>query len=170
MAVLLWGIFGSIFVSSVLGLTGFAIWRLVRWLLSQSQIESTQQSPSRGLLAWLMELPRFLVFFWDWFYLHLRRKTKITEVYAALLRWGQQSGVKHGENETPQEYCLRLGLCIPDLHPEIALITELFHQRTYAEKPLDQRQVRHAVQALKHMGSPIFWPTRLSLRIRYNER
>ena len=170
LAVLLWGIFGSIFVLSVLGLTGFAIWRLVRWLLSQSQIESTQQSPSLGLLAWLMELPRFLVFFWDWFYLHFRRKTKITEVYAALLRWGQQSGVKHGENETPQEYCLRLGLCFPNLHPEIALITELLHQRTYAEKPLDQRQFRHAVQALKHMGSPIFWPTRLSHRIRYNEQ
>lgn len=170
LAVLLWGIFGSIFVLSVVGLIGFTIWRLVRWLLSQPQAESTQQSPSIGLLAWFMELPRFLVYFWDWFCQHLRRKKEISEVYAALLRWGQQSGVKHGENETPQEYCLRLGLCFPDLHTEIALITELFQQRTYAEKPLDQEQFRHAEQALKQMRSPIFWPTRLSLRISYNDQ
>lgn len=169
LAVLLWGIFGSVFVLCVLGITGFAIWRLVRWLFSKSPVESTPTSHSIGLLEWLMELPGFLVFIWDLLCQHVRRNTKITEVYTALLRWGHYSGVRHRDNETPNEYCLRLGHCFPDLQADVTLITDLFHRRIYEEKSLDQEQSRCAEQALKHIRSPVYWPSRLRSRILYSD-
>ena len=167
LGLLLWVIFGGLLVLCALGIVAFGIWRLVRWLLSVKNTGKEDNNNSIGIFAWLKEIPGILIFIWDWIDQVLRRKTEITEVYNALLRWGYYSGFKHGADETPSEYCRRLSLSFPDLHKDLTLITDLFHQRIYAEKLITQDQFQLAEQALKQIRSPFHWPVRLRSRIRY---
>ena len=166
LGLLLWGIFGGLLVLSLIGILFFGIWRLVRWLLSPQDTDKDGDNSSIGILAWFLEIPGILLFVWDWMSQHLRRKTEITEVYKAFLRWGYYSGFKQGTDETPLEYCNRLSLCFPDLHDDIALITELLQKKIYAEKPISHKEFRCAYGSLKNLRSPSYWPVRLGSRIR----
>jgi hypothetical protein len=167
LGLLLWGAFGGLLVLSIIGILAFSIWRLVRWLLSVQYTGKDDDNNSIGILAWFLEIPGILVFVWDWISQHLRRKTEITEVYNAFLRWGYYSGFKHGIDETPLEYSNRLSLCFPDLHEDITLITELFQKEIYAEKPICHKEFKCAYRSLKNLSSPSYWPDRLGSLIRY---
>ena len=167
--VILWWGFGSLIVLTVLGLAAFALWHLVRWLFSTPHTDKERPHRLALFMAWLFELPGILLFCWDWLSHRLRRNNNVTQVYAALLCWGKHSGVRHGQNETPLEYGLRLSGNFPIVQAEIALISDLFQQETYAEQILDLEQFKQANLALQRLRSPFYWPIRLYSRFRSAE-
>jgi hypothetical protein len=90
---------------------------------------------------------------------------KAAEIYSALIRWGQRSGLSHDLNETPNEFGERLQHQFPALAREIDAIITAFNHECYWEKTLDDRQFTQVLMASRKLRSPVYWPLRIKARL-----
>jgi hypothetical protein len=83
------------------------------------------------------------------------------QFYAALQRWGRNSGFKRNPDETPMEYGNRLSNYFPQTSAEIMLIIEMLHWEVYGETALYSQQIMDVRKSWKKLRSPLMWPFRL---------
>ena len=93
------GLIGLIFAGMVL-LTGFGLWRLIRWLLrwGEGPVESPQSHS--GMVEFLMRLWAWLQYRWRAIRLYMSGPEHIGHLFAALQAWGRSSGVGRLQHET----------------------------------------------------------------------
>jgi hypothetical protein len=144
-----------------LGVCGYLIKLLVRWLLKRNTMDKSQQRPMI-LLSWLLSIIG-AVFggIWNGLLLLIKRIDSAAAVYAGMLRWGRRSGLPVVLSETPLEYGERLKQWFPQLKTEIEMIIEAFNREIYGQIPPDMRTLTGILSARRRMRNPRHWPLRL---------
>lgn len=140
---------------------GVGIWRLVRWLLSKTQIGERKPYQAEPLLAWLLTFWIGLRLCWEWIFRCFQGYATAAQLYRMLNAWGRSSGLPRRPTETPGEYGARLSRHFPAIHQEIMLLVALFQQEAYGECVLSAQQVTLASQAVRQLRRPAYWPPRI---------
>jgi hypothetical protein len=142
---------------------------LVRWLLSRTsggRHDIRLSDMVRRWVVWSSTTVRLL----------LRRigegfrgRTRASQLYTAMIRWGHHSGVPHRPSDTPRDYGCRLQDYFPALTDEITTIVETFNAAVYGEIEPEHGTLTSARSALRTMCSPLHWPARLRCWFCYTE-
>jgi len=155
-----WGFLGLVGLMIAV-LSGVGIWYLFRWLLSRTPTRERGEGQWHPILTWAQRLRAMLLLLWGKILGRVRGYNTAVQLYAALLRWGRHSGLRHVLNETPAEYGLRLRRQFPAVKGEIEVIVEAFNQAVYGEIVLSHQQMAMAQLAWRRLLSPLCWPSRL---------
>jgi len=153
--------FGGLLGLIVLIVAAVALFFLFRWLLSRAPVSQKRQTACSLISWWVERLRIFLVSCWKWITCKAKGYKGAVQLYAALLKWGNHSGLPHLLSETPIEYGLRLKNRFPPLKGEIGLIIEALNQEVYGEIILSEQQWVEAKSAWRRLRSPLHWPSRL---------
>ena len=137
----------SVLLAMCLLLAAYYVWR---WLLARTRGVPLGPSLLQRLWAWLVSLKA-------------QTKPESIRLYAALLRWGQRSGVPKRASETPLEYARRLQLQLPAFSDEFDRLVGVYNQHVYARVPSDDRSIAYARRGLRKLHSPRLWPKRARL-------
>ncbi len=150
------GVFGLI----ALGLCGYLIHLLVRWLLKKSSGDELQdlKFPVSRLVSMLAAI---ILNLWNGLLFLLKKIDSAAAVYAGLLRWGRRSGLPAVSSETPVEYGGRLKQRFPRLKTEIEMIVEAFNREIYGQIPPQKRILDRIRSAQGRMRNPRHWPSRM---------
>ena len=154
-------VFGVLLGLIVLIIAAVALFFLFRWLLSRAPVSQKRQTAWSLISWWVERLRIFLVSCWKWIIRKAEGYKGAVQLYTALLKWGDHSGLPHLLCETPMEYGLRLKNRFPTLKGEIGLIIEAFNQEVYGETILSEQQWVEAKSAWRRLRSPLHWPSRL---------
>ena len=142
---------------------------LARWLMSRTPGADRRQRGSGvgALIFWMQRIWRLLKCMpqtirttWRVF------KKRGGPIYAALIRWGGRSGIRHRRSETPLEYGTRLKSGFPMLRSEIETIIALVNQEVYDGWPIENHRIEAAKSAWRRLCNPRFWFSRLKGRWR----
>ena len=158
--VLSWGLIGIIGLM-VIGVCGYLIKCMIRWLLKRNPLDRPYPQSSGGPLKWLYLLKILLQGLWSRALSLLGSVDSAATVYAGLLCWGRRSGRPPIASETTAEYGSRLSGCFPKHKAEINMIIEAFNREIYGEIPTEEPALRRISFALGRMRSPRHWPSRL---------
>jgi hypothetical protein len=153
----LFGLMGLVFLAIVC----FALWHLIRWLLSRTSSSNDPRIKTNLFSLWIARIRLFFSFFWSRVLLRIQGRKGTIQLYASLLDWGHHSGLPHLISETPNEYGFRLARRFPALKKEIGVITKAFNQEIYGEMAPEEQQLKIAQLAWRKLCSPLHWPTRL---------
>jgi hypothetical protein len=154
-------VFGGLLGLMVLIFAAVALFFLFQWLLSRTPDNQRRQTALSLISWWVERLRIFLVSCWNWIIRKAKGYKGAVQLYTALLKWGQHSGLPHVLSETPTEYGLRLKNRFPSMKGEIGLIIEAFNQEVYGEINLSDQQWVEAMCAWRRLRSPLRWPWRL---------
>ena len=156
--VLLWGGTGLLIAIGIAALC-LGIWYGIRWLFSRQAVAEKDRL-GWGIMAFWNRVKAWLLRLYGRM---MQRKEAPGGFwyYAAVLRWGRLSGVRHKPNETPREYGLRLSRVFPKVRREITLIVDLFQCEVYGAETLVEPHLSAMRKALKRMRVPWMWPYRL---------
>ena len=134
----------TVWIVLVLGLVGFALWRVTsdifNWLRQHSssaggEIESLKGAFRRDLLNWFKKLLSRI--FGIKFATLIRSKQSQSEIgsvrqlYRQVLHWGTQKGAPRKNSQTPVEYLNTLNSLLPENREELAIITHEYMQARY---------------------------------------
>ena len=144
-----------------LGVCGYLIRRLVRWLLKRNTINKSKQPPMILISMLLSMLGAILLGVWKGMLFLLKRIDSAAAGYAGMLRWGRRSGLPAAASETPVEYGERLTQRFPRLKTEIEMIIEAFNREIYGQFPPDEMALAGIQSAQGRMRNPRHWPLRL---------
>jgi hypothetical protein len=144
-----------------LAIVCFALWHLIRWLLSRTSSSNDPRIKTNLFSLWIARIRLFFSFFWSRILLRIQGRKGTIQLYASLLDWGHHSGLPHLISETPNEYGFRLARRFPALKKEIGVITKAFNQEIYGEMAPEEQQLKIAQLAWRKLCSPLHWPTRL---------
>lgn len=89
------------------------------------------------------------------------RMENAAEGFLQLSLWGRRSGIPKKYDETPSEYCSRLGTHFKLLANDITIVQQAFIKEVYAKKRISQRDLSTVKAALKRMRLPGFWWIRI---------
>ncbi len=155
-----WCLVGLLALAAI-GVCGYLLYWLVRWLLNRAPSDSADLQPSDRLSNWLFwlaavfrSLRRRVLFL-------LGKVDSAAAVYAGILRWGQRSGLRPVASETPGEYGSRLMQKFPQLREEIEVIIEAFNREAYGDIATEAHLLIRVATALRRMQSPRHWPSRM---------
>jgi len=147
------------------------LYSLFQWLFSKTAAGEKKQSPWHLLLSWAARWHLFLISLQTGIVRAAKSCRSPVQIYAALLRWGRNSGLPRFLSETPTEYGLRLRNRFPLLERKIELIIEAFNKEVYGEIILSKQQLDMTKSAWSGLRSPLHWPRRLKTRFfRYREQ
>ena len=155
-----WGLAGLLGLIGLVAL-GFALYYLIKWLLSRTSHDTKREGLLRLILLWAASLWAILSFFMEKMRFGRNGPQLAVHLYKALLGWGRHSGVPHSLNETPTEYGRRLSHRFPIVKKEAGLITEVFNRHVYGNTAPDTQQLNRAEIAWRKMRNPLHWPLRL---------
>ena len=144
----------------MLTLIGFAVWRIVRWLLQRETGVRERRQKNNHLFELLRQLWAWLQYGLRVLRIYLAPPRDIGRLFAGLQAWGRLSGVHRRIWETPKEYGERLGLRFPQTAGEIDTIVGAFQQQVYGEMTLDTNAISKAYAAWRRLRSPLQWPSR----------
>ena len=108
-----------------------ALYYLYRWLLSRPSVTQEKQNPLYLISLLFGHMQRLLRSMWAALLLKMTGYTNSAQLYAALIRWGRHSGLRHIPSETPAEYGLRLKHRFPLLEADIGTIINAFNREAY---------------------------------------
>lgn len=155
-----WGLTGIIGLMAV-GVFGYLMNQLVRWLLKRNIADEAKPQSS----AWLLKLFSLFITIpqsvWNGLFYLLKDVDRAAPIYAGVLRWGRRSGLPPVPSETPGEYGIRLKHQFPKLKEEIEMIIEAFNREVYGQIMIEQRSLSGISAALSRMRSPRHWPSRM---------
>jgi len=83
----------------------------------------------------------------------IRAAARIRQVYAELMELCVTLGHPRADAETPLEFIFELKLLFPELHPEVAIITEAYNNVRYGQLPETQQEVEDVESAWKKVDS-----------------
>jgi hypothetical protein len=83
----------------------------------------------------------------------IRAAARIRQVYADLMELCVSLGHPRADAETPLEFTHELNLLFPELHPEVAIITEAYNSVRYGQLPETQQEVEDVESAWKKVDS-----------------
>jgi len=155
-----WGLTGLVALMGLIAV-GFALYYLIKWLLSRTAHDRGREGLWHLILLWAISLWAILTFFMEKMRFRRHGPQLAVHLYKALLGWGRHSGVPRSLNETPTEYGRRLSHRFPGVKKEAGLITEVFNRHVYARTAPDTQQLDRAGNAWRKMRSPLHWPLRL---------
>lgn len=162
--ILAWG-FVALLAVLFLVLMGIAVFYLVRWLLSRTDIQPRRASQGGLLSSWAERLRAFLLACWDKCASLFESLRGPVQLYAALQVWGRRSGISRWVSETPTEYGSRLQGQFPASQKEIRVIIAAFNEAVYGEIDLGEKEISDAHTAWRRLCSPLYWPSRLKARL-----
>jgi hypothetical protein len=121
-----------------------------------------KSEPLPALLAraWLMVLKALRVTL-----SRLRPFRSAGEIYGALQRWGNRTGITRSPQETALEYGGRLKNSIPGLRHGLSLIIDAFNEEAYAGRGPDSEALKALRRAFLRLRHPAFWPRRARFRL-----
>jgi hypothetical protein len=155
-----WILFGVIGLIA-LGVCGYLIHLLVRWLLKRNTRDESRQQPM-VLVSMLLSMIRAIcLVVWNGLLFLFKRIDSAAAVYAGMLGWGRRSGLPAVASETPVEYGGRLKQRFPQLQTEIEMIIEAFNREIYGQIPPDERVLSCIQSAHRGMRNPRHWPSRM---------
>jgi len=155
-------------ITILLGMGGFILYRLLKWLLAMLKwffSETVAEKDKKGiwelLLSCILSAKRF--------FSTLRAKIfhppdtlcAAEKFYRRLQRWGRFSGLHHPCSETPKEYGIRLGHRFPRIDSEIRLIIHVHDEAIYGCISPDGHQISRARLALRRIRNPFLWFARI---------
>lgn len=144
-----------------LGLCGYLIHLLMRWLLKRNTMNKSKHQSMVLISELLSMIGAMCVGVWNGLLFLFRRIDSAAAVYAGMLRWGRRSGVSVVLSETPIEYGSRLSHHFPELKEEIEMIIETFNMEVYGNIVIDERLFSRILSAQHKMRSPRHWLLRL---------
>jgi len=158
--VLGWILLGAIGLIA-LGLCGYLIYLLVRWLLQRNTMNKSKHQPM-GLISELLSMIGVICLcVWNGLLFLFKKIDSAAAVYAGMLRWGRRSGVSAVLGQTPIEFGSRLSHHFPELKEEIEMIIEAFNLEVYGNIVIDERLLSQILSARHKMRSPRHWLLRL---------
>jgi len=155
-----WGLAGILGLMAV-GLFGYLMNQLIRWLLRRNTTVETKPPSSPRLLKLFSLFITIPPGVWTRILYLLRGGDSAAAVYAGILRWGRRSGLPPVPSETPGEYGIRLKHQFLKLKEEIEMIIEAFNREVYGKITIEQQSLSHISSALRRMRSPRHWPSRI---------
>ena len=144
-----------------LGLCGYLIHLLVRWLLKRNTLDKSKHQPMDLLSELLSMIGAICRWVWNGLRFLFKRIDSATAIYAGMLRWGRRSGVPAVLAETPIEYGSRLSHYFPALKEEIEMIIDTLNLEVYENVVIDERRLARIRFARHKMRSPRHWLLRL---------
>ena len=162
---LIWGLMIIITVA-LFSIIILAIFYLLRWLVSKTDMEPSEKSCRRLIFYLINRIEAFLLFCWAKIIFRIDQYKLAVQVYKSLINWGRMSGVPIFKSETPIEYGLRMIGHFPRFKKEIGLIIEIFNKEAYGELILKDNELTMAKKHLIKLHSPFYWPSRLKTRLR----
>lgn len=135
------------------------LWCAYRWLFLK-RVGAEHIGDPWSLRSWWKQIKAFLITWGLWLFSSNAKRTA-RQFYAALGRWGRNSGFRQKPHETPMEYGRRLSHQFPQLKTEITLIIEMLQWEVYGEASLHSKQIKRIRQAWKKLHSPLKWPMRI---------
>jgi hypothetical protein len=154
---ILLGVIGLI----ALGVCGYLIHLLVRWLLKRNTMDKSQHEPMVLLAKLLSMIGAICLGVWNGLLFLLKKIDSAATVYAGMLGWGRRSGLPAVASETPVEYGERLKQSFPRLKMEIEMIIEAFNREIYGQIPPDEMALARIQSAQRRMRNPRHWPSRM---------
>lgn len=155
-----WGLAGLLGLLGLVAL-GFALYHLIKWLLSRTAHDRRREGVWNLILSWIASIRVMLTFLVEKMTFRRNRDQLAIHLYKVLLGWGRHSGVPQSLAETPTEYGRRLSHRFPGVKREVLLITEVFNRHVYGNKILSEEELDQAGTAWRKMRSPLCWPIRL---------
>ena len=154
---ILLGVIGLI----ALGVCGYLIHLLVRWLLKRNTMNKSRHQPMVLISKLLSMIGTICLGVWNGLLFLLKKIDSAAAVYAGMLGWGRRSGLPAVASETPVEYGGRLKQSFPRLKTEIEMIIEAFNREIYGQIPPDERDLSRIQSAHRRMRNPRHWPSRM---------
>lgn len=161
--VLAWGLSGLLLLLLLLVLA-IALMYLVKWLLSRTSPAPRPYTLKPGG-SWLLRVKLILLALYRRAITAIRGNQTASELFRALSRWADHSGLPRIPCETPLEFATRLMDRFPAMKTEIDCITDLFNEETYAERAPSNANLRRGHRAWHRLRSPVLWPSRLKARL-----
>ena len=155
-----WILLGAIGLMAM-GLCGYLIHLLVRWLLKKNTMNKSRHRPMVLMSMLLSMIGAICVDIWNGLLFLFKRIDSAAAAYSGMLRWGRRSGVSAVLGETPIEYGSRLSHYFPELKEEIEMIIETFNMEVYGNIVIDERLFSRILLAQHKMRSPRHWLSRL---------
>jgi hypothetical protein len=155
-----WILFGVIGLIAI-GLCGYLIHLLVRWLLKRNTMNKSRHRPMVLMSMLLSMIGAICVDIWNGLLFLFKRIDSAAAAYSRMLRWGRRSGVAAVLGETPIEYGSRLSHYFPELKKEIEMIIETLNMEVYGNIVIDERLFSRILLAQHKMRSPRHWLSRL---------
>jgi hypothetical protein len=143
------------------GLFGYMMNQLIRWLLKRNTTDETKPPSSAWLLKLLSLFKTIPQGVWNRVLYLLRGVDSAASVSAGVLRWGRRSGLPPVPSETPGEYGIRLKQQFPKLKEEIEMIIEAFNREVYGKIMIEQQSLSGISSALSRRRNPRHWTSRL---------
>ena len=137
------------------------IYTIVAWLLSKTDDARSDERKGPDLRLAVSRLFRLLRSACRRMQRWLSSRDRAAQLYAALVGWGNRSGLHCVRSDTPREYGSRLERRFPLLREEIRLIVEAYNGEVYGGRDLTREQLRRGRLALRRLCSPLLWPSRV---------
>lgn len=156
--VLAWGVAILVLLVLLAMIFGF-LFAVFAWLAGKTPMRQNR----KGLVQALSEITHqigLVLSFWRALWPYSEGYRGARQLYAALLIWGQNSGLPHVRVETPSEYGARLKLRFPVLAREIERVVGAYHREVYGESVLSSVQLDSARTAWHELASPSHWSLR----------
>lgn len=134
---------------ALLTLSGWILYRIVKWLSSPSR-------GRRGGLSLLLPLHSLLVRFSRWIEEKREPFTPI-RAFKYLRSWGRRRGFKPKRGETPREYSHRIGERYPWLFKEFELIVQQYYQEVFGDRSMREEDSILGEEALRKIKNPLHW-------------
>jgi hypothetical protein len=144
-----------------LGLCGYLIYLLMRWLLKRNTMNKSKHQPMDLISELLSMIGVICLCVWNGLLFLFKKIDSAAAVYAGMLRWGRRSGVSAVLGETPIEFGSRLSHHFPELKEEIEMIIDTFNLEVYGNVVIDERLLSRILSAHHKMRSPRHWLLRL---------
>ncbi len=145
--------------------TALAVWYFARWLLSRRPGAARPDFRSEPLLAWIARTWLLALNALRLAFSRLKPFKSAGEIYSALQRWGNRSGISRSPQETAIEYGMRLKDSLPGLRQELSLIIDAFNEEAYGGRGPGYGALKSLKRAFLRMRHPAFWPRRARLRL-----
>ena len=139
---------------------GFALWRLVRWLMVRAQCPAITPRQRSKWAEILYAIWIWLHHQWRAIKMQISGPVHIGHLFAALQIWGRFGGVGRNKWETPEEYANRLSARFPQLNKDIHTIVGFYQHHFYGERKLDIDSLIASYAAWRRLKSPQHWPAR----------
>ena len=94
-----------------------------------------------------------------------KRSGTAAGLFAFLLAWGRNSGLRRFPFETPGEYGMRLAQSFPQLSREIGMIVEVFNRKVYGTRTPETEEIKTASTARRRLMHPRLWLPRIRSRM-----
>lgn len=134
---------------------------ILKYLLARGKTSTPEKFDLLAFFRWILGILKAL-------YNTIRKKTLIPdqrvtarELYLKLLVWGQRSGLKKRQWETPREFLLNISRIFPEVAVQATCVIDLVYEEAYREVPLNERHLVSGKTALRKMRTPRLWPRRL---------